>query len=119
MILLIKFILGGLIYIGIEVLYDNTSDRSMGLVGGLAFVVCTSIVNAFSLPYRVNCFIIATIITILEYIGGKIFNRGYQIWDYRNMPFNFKGQICLPFYLVWLVVIAPIIIYLDKIIVIN
>ena len=22
-------------------------------------------------------------------------NRNYELWDYRDMPFNFQGQICL------------------------
>jgi uncharacterized membrane protein len=29
-------------------------------------------------------------------------NRQFQIWDYRQMPLNFHGQICLPFCLLWL-----------------
>lgn len=115
--LFIKFLIGGLLYMGIEVLYDNTSDRSMGLVGGLAFIICTSVINVFDLHYLINGFIIANIVTILEYIGGRLFNKDFHIWDYRNMPFNFKGQVCLPFYLIWLLVIAPLIMWLDKIIV--
>jgi len=115
--LLIKFLLGGLLYMGIEVLYDNTSDRSMGLVGGLAFIICTSIVNSLNLNYWINSFIIANIVTLLEYIGGKLFNKDFHIWDYRHIPFNFQGQICLYFYLIWLIVIAPLIMWLDKIIV--
>ena len=104
---------------GIEVMYDNTSDRSMGLVGGLAFIISISIINAFNFHIIVNCFIIATIITILEYIGGRIFNKDYQIWDYREMKFNLHGQVCFTFYLVWFIVIAPMIMWLDKAIVIK
>jgi len=111
---IIKFILGGLIYMGIEVLYDNTSDRSMGLVGGLAFVSCSMILT-LNLPYLVNCFIFACLITVLEFIAGKIFNKYYQIWDYRKIPFNLQGQVCLPFWLIWFAIISPFIIWMDKI----
>lgn len=113
--LLVKFILGALIYMGIEVLYDNTSDRSMGLVGGIAFVVCSYILT-FNLPYLINCFLFANLIMVMEYIAGKIFNKDYKIWDYRKIPFNFQGQICLPFYLIWMAVISPFIMWIDKII---
>ena len=99
---------------GMEVLFDNTSDRSMGLVGGLLFVICGSFDEWFNIPFVANCFFIATVIVVAEYIAGMIFNRNYQIWDYRKMPFNLNGQICLSFWLVWLVIIAPIIILFDN-----
>lgn len=107
-----RFILGGLIYIGVEVMYDNTSDRSMGLVGGIAFVLCTYYIG---LPYVLMCLLMAVTITSLELIAGLIFNADYSIWDYRNMPLNIKGQVCLPFFLVWAIIMPPVIMWLDKI----
>ncbi len=100
---------------GIEVLYDNTSHRSMGLVGGIAFVICSYVIK-LELSYWINCFIFANVIVALEYISGRIYNKDYQIWDYRKIPFNLHGQICLPFYLIWMVVISPVIMWLDKLI---
>ena len=29
-------------------------------------------------------------------------NRDHAVWDYRGMPANFLGQICLPFSLLWI-----------------
>ena len=113
--MLIRFIIGGLMYMGMEVLFDNTSDRSMGLAGGLAFILCGSFDEWFNLPFWANCLMIASVIMIIEYIFGKIFNRDFKIWDYRHKKFNFQGQICLPFFIVWLVVIAPIIIWFDNV----
>ena len=39
----------------------------------------------------------SVIITVLELITGLIVNVWLRmdIWDYSNLPYNFKGQICL------------------------
>ena len=42
------------------------------------------------------------IITAVELGAGLLLNRRYGIWDYRDMPLNFRGQICLPYSLLWL-----------------
>ncbi len=44
----------------------------------------------------------AGIITMVELLAGLLFNRHYRVWDYRNLPLNFHGQICLPFFLLWI-----------------
>ena len=107
-----RFIIGGLIYIGIEVMYDNTSHRSMGLVGGVAFVLCSWYIS-FGLNHVILSLLMSTTITALEYIAGMIFNRDYSIWDYRKLPFNINGQVCLPFMLIWAVIMPFVIIWLD------
>ncbi len=33
--------------------------------------------------------------TSIDYGTGMVANRNYELWDYRDMPFNFQGQICL------------------------
>ncbi|MDO4807940.1 MAG: putative ABC transporter permease, partial [Coriobacteriales bacterium] len=33
--------------------------------------------------------------TAIDYLTGMVANRNYELWDYRNMPFNFQGQVCL------------------------
>ena len=43
----------------------------------------------------------AGIITMVELIAGLLCNRSYGVWDYRHMPLNYRGQICLPFSLLW------------------
>ena len=43
----------------------------------------------------------AGIITGVELVTGLLVNRSYQVWDYRGLPWNFKGQICLPYSLLW------------------
>ena len=41
-------------------------------------------------------------ITAVELAAGLLVNRGYHVWDYRQMPLNFLGQICLPYSLLWM-----------------
>ena len=41
------------------------------------------------------------IITLVELSTGLLVNRKHQIWDYRAMPGNFRGQICPQFCLLW------------------
>ena len=33
--------------------------------------------------------------TSIDYLTGMVANRNYELWDYRDMPFNFQGQVCL------------------------
>ncbi len=33
--------------------------------------------------------------TSIDYATGMVANRNYELWDYRDMKFNFQGQICL------------------------
>ena len=44
----------------------------------------------------------AGVITAVELGTGLLANRSYKVWDYRGMPANFKGQICLPYCLLWI-----------------
>ena len=44
-----------------------------------------------------------TLATLIELIGGIILHAtfGIRLWDYSNMPFNFRGYICAKFSLMW------------------
>ncbi|MDO4798400.1 MAG: putative ABC transporter permease [Coriobacteriales bacterium] len=49
------------------------------------------IVPAVAVSFLVN----QVVCTSIDYLTGMVANRNYELWDYRNMPFNFQGQICL------------------------
>lgn len=54
--------------------------------------------------HTVLLYVMSVIITsALELITGLILEKLYRIrwWDYSDVPFNFKGFICLKFSLVW------------------
>ena len=53
------------------------------------------------LPVAMRCLMGAGIITFVELAAGLLANRDYQVWDYRQMPFNYHGQICLVYSLLW------------------
>ena len=57
------------------------------------------------------------IITGYEFATGLMVNLilRLRVWDYSDMPFNIKGQVCLPFMLVWFI-FTPLCIILDDII---
>ncbi len=47
------------------------------------------------LPYIISFVANGLLCTIIEFIGGILFNAQHQHWDYSDMPFNFMGQVCL------------------------
>lgn len=44
----------------------------------------------------------AAVITAVELLIGLVFNRNFRVWDYRRMPMNLYGQVCVPFFLLWI-----------------
>jgi uncharacterized membrane protein len=88
----------------------------MIILGGLCFVVVGLINNIlpWNMVIELQALIGAVLITSLEFVVGLIVNvnLGWDIWDYSNAPFNFLGQICLPFSLLWYV-LSIIVIFTD------
>ena len=37
----------------------------------------------------------ALVCTSIDFTTGMVANQDYSLWDYRDMPFNFMGQVCL------------------------
>lgn len=52
-----------------------------------------------------KCVIMGLLATLIEYIAGIIFIKGYKVklWDYSNMKGNIEGVICPLFTFFWLV----------------
>ena len=42
--------------------------------------------------------------TSVDYTTGLVANQNYELWDYRDMPYNFQGQICLQNSLIYSVI---------------
>lgn len=97
------FSLGGGAYVGMELLFRGRSHGSMFLAGGSCFVILGKMgatLRNLRLPAR--GLVCAGIITAVELATGLVFNRDFRVWDYRELPVNFRGQICLPFSLLWI-----------------
>jgi uncharacterized membrane protein len=98
-------LIGGITYMLIELAWRGYSHISMFILGSICFLLLGGI-NEF-LPWELGfvwqMLIGAGIVTILELIFGIVVNvwLELEVWDYSNLPFNFMGQICLPFSFAW------------------
>jgi len=95
------FALGGGAYVGLELLWRGRSHVSMFAAGGLSFLLLGKI-RETNLPHLAKPVAGAAVITAVELGTGLLVNRDHHVWDYRALPGNFKGQICLPFSLLWI-----------------
>ena len=43
----------------------------------------------------VSIVVTAAVCTTVDFTCGMICNQNYEVWDYRALPFNFMGQVCL------------------------
>ena len=95
----VLFSVGGLGYMGLELLWRGWTHWAMFLAGGTCFLLLGGLKER---PPWLQAVLGAGIITAVELGTGLLLNRRYGIWDYRDMPLNFLGQICLPYSLLWL-----------------
>ena len=93
------FCTGGLGYMGLELVWRGWTHGTMFFAGGTSFLLLGQLKNQ---PPWIKALAGAGIITAIELTTGLLVNRHYRIWDYRNAPFNFLGQICLPYSLLWI-----------------
>lgn len=108
---------GGAIYCGLEQIFRGHTHWTMGVVGGVAFILCGLVneVIPWEMVFWKQMLLCAVLITVVEFIAGCVLNLwlGLGIWDYSNLPFNILGQICLPFTVLWFFVSAVAIILDD------
>lgn len=100
---LIVGVVGGILYLLVEILYRGYSHWSMFLLGGIAFLFCGIQGRAVKWrdPFIKQIIRCGIFITAAELITGLIVNRwlGLSVWDYSDLPFNVMGQIC-PYFIV-------------------
>ena len=111
------FLVGGISYGIMEILFRGYTHWSMLVTGGICFFIFY-LIN-FSLETHnllIRCIFSTLIITTLEFIVGYIVNivLKWNVWDYSHMPYNIKGQICLGFSGIWLILGIPMTILSDK-----
>lgn len=100
---------GGLGYNMIELLWRGRTHWSMFLVGGVCFELIGCIHRRLQgRPMALRCTACAAAITAVELVSGSILNLWLRlgVWDYSGMRFNIKGQVCLLYSLLWLVLSA-------------
>ena len=111
----ILFSIGGLIYMLLEISFSGSTHWTMGILGGICFILIGLIDSYYDLPLYKQMFLGAIIITALEFLSGVILNLGLHldIWSYTDLPLNILGQVCLPFSLLWFFLCLPAILLDD------
>ena len=95
----VLFCVGGLGYMGLELLWRGWTHGAMFFAGGTCFLLLGTLKDR---PPWLQAVAGAGYITAVELAVGLALNRQYTIWDYRNVPLNYMGQVCLPYSLLWM-----------------
>ena len=120
---IIKFIVlfsfGFFAYMLIELIYRQYTFILMGVCGGIAIVLLDQINDKISwdTDILIQGACGSLIITFFEYVIGELFLNGVLpvMWDYSNVFLNYKGIICLPFSLIWVVLSVVAVVVADAI----
>ena len=100
---MVLFYVGGSTYMALELFFRGRSYGSMFLAGGVCFLLIGHLdrVQPRLRPVA-QALTGAGIITMVELAAGMLVNRDYSVWDYRQLPGNFMGQICPMFTALWI-----------------
>lgn len=98
------FIIGGMGYVLIELMWRRRSHASMFVVGGMCFELMGAIhtrLMRWTMPLR--CGLCALAVSAVEFLSGCILNRWLKlgVWDYSKMRFHLLGQVSLGYSLLW------------------
>ncbi len=107
----IKFLLGGVGYGLIELLWRGRTHFSMVITGGACLVaVCALNTKMQGKNIFLRAAACAAAITAVEFCVGMLVNRALQmdVWDYGGMPGNILGQICPLYSFLWFLLCVPI-----------
>lgn len=100
------WVIGGGVYVSIELLWRGRSHWTMAVLGGFLFVLIGAINEVFpwEMPLALQGVLGAAVVTLAELVAGIVLNLwlGLGIWDYSGLPLNLWGQICLPYSLLWI-----------------
>ena len=98
------FLIGGIGYNLIEILWRGYTHISMFFAGGICFNAFAEIGRKFGRRSKVTLAVLGALaVTLTEFIIGCIVNLWLKkgVWDYSRQPFNILGQICPLFSFFW------------------
>ena len=85
---IILFVIFGLLYCGLEILWRGYTHPSMFVVGGICCLL-VGLINEITpeMPMWLQCLLSAIIITIMEFLSGCILNLWLDlgVWNYTNI----------------------------------
>ena len=106
------FLLGAAGYPALELLTRGRTHYSMAIAGGLSLMLIRR-VQRMRRSLSVRALLCGAGITAIEYACGRIWNRNWRVWDYRRMPLNHRGQVCLPYTALWCLLSASALTVMD------
>ncbi len=100
----IEFLMGGIGYGLLEVIWRGRTHWSMIAAGGISFVAVLYInkkMKEHSIFLRAS--LGAVFITAVEFLIGLIVNEVFHmnVWNYDKLPGNVMGQICPLYSAIW------------------
>lgn len=100
------YAIGGVGYYALEVIWRGYSHWTMALAGGFCLLLLYLLSGKSEIPLITKAVIGAAEITMVEFVAGCIVNigLGWGIWDYSRFKYDFLGQICLEYSLLWVAV---------------
>jgi len=107
---IVAYTVGFVGYTLIEVIWRGFTHPSMSFTGGACFLLFYLLIDKMPhLTLNKKCILGAFIITAIEFVVGCVVNIkwGLNVWDYKDMPANLYGQICLPYSLMWYIITIP------------
>ena len=101
---IIIFLIFGVSYYVLEILWRGYSHWTMVIVGGLCGLLI-GLINEITPKMNtvLQMLLGSVVVTIIEFITGCVLNiwLGLGIWSYTNLPFNILGQVSLLFSMLW------------------
>ena len=107
---LFVFMVGAAGYSVIEVLWRGYTHWTMSVTGGACMFILYCINSRFDGNIWLKCLIGAVAVTAVELVVGIVVNiiLGWNVWDYSEVPLNFKGQICASYSALWFLICLPV-----------
>lgn len=100
-----SFLFGAVGYPLLEIAWRGRTHPCMALAGGLSTMLLHRI-GRTGLKLPLQALLGGAGVTAIEAACGLMWNRRHRVWDYRRMPLNWKGQVCLPFSMAWILLSA-------------
>lgn len=105
---LILFLIGGSIYICLELAWRGYTHWTMFIVGGIAFLLIGGINEKYNwdLNFWIQCLMSTLAVTAIEFFSGLVINiwLNWNIWRYNKL--DLLGQISLFSSAAWYVLSA-------------
>ncbi len=86
----------------LELCWRGRTHPSMAAAGGASACWLEALARCQRMRPWQRVLLGALGITGIEAAVGLLVNRRHQVWDYRKMPLQWRGQVCFPYSMAWL-----------------